>query len=150
LKERIDHKQRSVLLSEINHYCSTVSYLRDLGNTLIVVEHDEDTIRNADFVVDMGPGAGRCGGHIVAHGTPKQVLKTDSLTAQYLNEKKQIPVPSQRRKGNGKFLTIHGARGNNLKNITGESGTELLYLEEADYTDRPLTFCSGSPTNKSE
>ncbi len=92
--------------------------LRDAQNTIIVVEHDQEIMLQADYLVDMGPGAGRCGGHIVAHGKPQQVLKTDSLTAQYLNGKKQIPIPEQRRKGNSKFITLRGARGNNLKNIT--------------------------------
>ncbi len=96
----------------------SLKQLRDRQNTIIVVEHDEEIMRQADYLIDMGPGAGRHGGQIVAHGTPAQVIKTDSLTAQYLNGKKQIPVPRERRKGNGKFITIHGARGNNLKNIT--------------------------------
>src|SRR5512136_2991516 len=96
----------------------TLRRLRDLGNTLIVVEHDEDTIRSADYVVDMGPGAGLHGGYIVAHGTPTQIAKNKkSLTGQYLTGEKQIEVPAQRRVS-GKFLTVKGCRENNLKNIT--------------------------------
>ena len=97
----------------------TLKRLRDLGNTVIVVEHDEDAIRAADHVVDLGPGAGVHGGEVVAQGTLAQVLKsTDSLTAQYLNGTRAIPVPKKRRKGNGHMLTVHGARANNLKNVT--------------------------------
>ena len=97
----------------------TLKRLRDLGNTVIVVEHDEDAIRTADYLVDMGPGAGVHGGHLVAAGTPEQVMqKPDSLTAQYLTGMKQIPVPRQRRPGHPKqHLRITGARANNLKNI---------------------------------
>ncbi|MFZ2352401.1 excinuclease ABC subunit UvrA [Paucilactobacillus nenjiangensis] len=92
--------------------------MRDLGNTLIVVEHDEDTMRAADYLVDIGPGAGELGGEVMAAGTPKQVEKSrKSLTGQYLAGKKFIPVPSERRVGNGKKITITGATENNLKNI---------------------------------
>ncbi len=97
----------------------TLKRLRDLGNTVIVVEHDEDAIRAADHIVDLGPGAGVHGGEIVAQGTLKQILKSkQSLTAQYLNGTREIEVPAQRRKGNGHKLTVHGARANNLKNVT--------------------------------
>ena len=93
--------------------------LRDLGNTLLVVEHDEETIREADFIVDVGPGAGVHGGEIVCAGTVEDVKSCDiSVTGQYLSKKKSIPVPARRRKGNGKSLTIIGARENNLKNLT--------------------------------
>ncbi|MDR3328332.1 MAG: excinuclease ABC subunit UvrA [Prevotellaceae bacterium] len=92
--------------------------LRDMGNSVIVVEHDEEMMRLSDFVVDMGPGAGRLGGEVVFTGTPKELLKTDTLTALYLNGKKQIEVPPKRREGNGTFLTLTGACGNNLKNVT--------------------------------
>ena len=96
----------------------TLTRLRDIGNTVIVVEHDEDAIRAADFLVDMGPGAGSEGGKVVASGTVKDVLKVkNSLTAQYLNGEKQIAVPAKRRKGNGKFIGLKGARTNNLKNV---------------------------------
>ena len=96
----------------------TLKHLRDLGNTLIVVEHDEDTMRAADFIVDVGPGAGIHGGEIVAAGTLEDVLREErSITGQYLSGVKKIPVPSRRRAGNGKQLTIRGARENNLKNI---------------------------------
>ncbi len=96
----------------------TLTRLRDIGNTVVVVEHDEDAIRAADFLVDMGPGAGSEGGKVVASGTVKDVLKVkNSLTAQYLNGEKQIAVPTKRRKGNGKFIGLKGARTNNLKNV---------------------------------
>ncbi|CUS26696.1 excision endonuclease subunit UvrA [Paucilactobacillus oligofermentans DSM 15707 = LMG 22743] len=92
--------------------------MRDLGNTLIVVEHDEDTMRAADYLIDIGPGAGELGGEVMAAGTPKQVEKSrKSLTGQYLAGKKFIEVPSERRQGNGKKITITGAAENNLKNI---------------------------------
>ena len=92
--------------------------LRDLGNTLIVVEHDEDTMNQADYIVDVGPGAGIHGGEIVCAGTVEDVKNCEkSLTGQYLSGKKKIPVPEKRREGNGKFLEIKGARQNNLKNI---------------------------------
>ncbi|MGC8865302.1 MAG: excinuclease ABC subunit UvrA [Bacteroidales bacterium] len=92
--------------------------LRDSGNSVIVVEHDEDMIRSADYVVDIGPGAGLHGGRIVASGTPQQLLTQNSLTCQYLRGEKTIPVPASRRKGNGKHLILKGARGHNLKNVT--------------------------------
>lgn len=96
----------------------TLTRLRDIGNTVIVVEHDEDAIRAADYLVDMGPEAGQNGGHVVAAGTVAEVLQNpNSLTAQYLNGSKEIAVPAQRRKGNGKFVGIKGARTNNLKNV---------------------------------
>lgn len=96
----------------------TLTRLRDIGNTVIVVEHDEDAIRAADYLVDMGPEAGQNGGHVVAAGTVAEVLQNpDSLTAQYLNGSREIAVPAQRRKGNGKFVGIKGARTNNLKNV---------------------------------
>jgi excinuclease ABC subunit A len=91
--------------------------LRDIGNSIIVVEHDKDTILSADHVVEIGPGAGKLGGEIVAQGTPAQMLKKETLTSQYLNGGKQIPVLKVRRPGNGKFIFLRGARGNNLKNV---------------------------------
>lgn len=97
---------------------ATLTRLRDIGNTVIVVEHDEDAMRAADFLVDMGPGAGSNGGRVVAAGTVSEVLKNkNSLTAQYLNGEKYIAIPSIRRKGNGRFLELTGARTNNLKNV---------------------------------
>ncbi|TNE39604.1 MAG: excinuclease ABC subunit UvrA [Sphingomonadales bacterium] len=97
----------------------TLKRLRDLGNTVIVVEHDEDAIRTADYIVDMGPGAGVHGGQIVAQGTLDDILATSgSLTADYLNGTREIPVPKKRRKGNGKKLTLHNARANNLRGVT--------------------------------
>ena len=100
---------------------ATLRKLRDLGNTLIVVEHDEDTMRAADFIVDVGPGAGVHGGEIVAKGSISDIIAEDkSITGQYLSGKKKIPVPSERRAGNGKFIKITGACENNLKNIDVE------------------------------
>ena len=91
--------------------------LRDLGNSVIVVEHDEEMIRSADFIVDMGPEAGRHGGEIVAIGTPAEILSSNSLTAQYLNSKKKIEIPKKLRKGSGKTIKLKGANGHNLKNV---------------------------------
>ena len=97
----------------------TLKRLRDLGNSVIVVEHDEDAIRAADYIVDMGPGAGVHGGTIVAQGTLPELLQhKDSLTADYLNGVRRIEVPAKRRKGNGKKLTVHNARANNLRGVT--------------------------------
>ncbi len=97
----------------------TLRRLRDLGNTVIVVEHDEDAIRLADYVVDMGPGAGVHGGEVVARGTLQDILDTPgSITGDYLSGRRKIDVPKKRRKGNGKKITVHGARGNNLRTIT--------------------------------
>ena len=92
--------------------------LRDLGNSVIVVEHDKDMIEHADFVFDIGPGAGRHGGEIVSEGTFKELTQHNTLTADYITGKKEIPVPKKRRKGNGKFIKLKGATGNNLKNIS--------------------------------
>ena len=140
--------------------------VRDRGNTVLVVEHDEDTIRNADYVIDLGPGAGSQGGEVMAQGTPSQIAKASkSLTGQYLSRKKKVEVPKQRRQGNGTFLEIKGARGNNLKNvnlsiplgtlcgITGVSGSgkstliiDTLYRELAkefyDSKKQPAPFKS--------
>ena len=100
---------------------STLKRLRDIGNTLIVVEHDEDTMRAADFIVDVGPGAGIHGGEIVASGTIDDIIKSErSITGKYLSGELKIPVPEKRRKGNGKFLTVSGCTQNNLKNITAK------------------------------
>ncbi|KQU61883.1 ABC-ATPase UvrA [Sphingomonas sp. Leaf339] len=97
----------------------TLRRLRDLGNTVLVVEHDEDAIRTADYVIDMGPGAGVHGGQVVAKGTLKQLLKSKtSITADYLNGTREVPVPAKRRKGNGKKLTVHNATANNLTGVT--------------------------------
>lgn len=99
----------------------TLRHLRDLGNTLIVVEHDEDTMRAADFLVDIGPGAGIHGGELIAAGKPEEVMACEnSITGQYLSGKRSIPVPTKRREGNGKKLTVFGAKENNLKNIDVE------------------------------
>jgi len=98
---------------------ASLKKMRDLGNTLIVVEHDEDTMREADWLIDVGPGAGVFGGEIVAAGTPAQVAKNKkSITGQYLSGKREIPVPLERRVGNGRFIEITGAAENNLQNIT--------------------------------
>jgi excinuclease ABC subunit A len=100
---------------------TTLKNLRDAGNTVLVVEHDEDAIREADYVFDMGPGAGVHGGRVVSHGTPTEVAADPvSLTGQYLSGAREIAVPKVRRKGNGKKLTVVGATGNNLKNVTAE------------------------------
>ncbi len=91
--------------------------LRDIGNSVVVVEHDKDTILSADYVVDIGPGAGRHGGEIVAAGTPEEIMKANTITADYLNGRKEIPIPKIRRKGTGKQIILKGAKGNNLKNL---------------------------------
>ena len=97
---------------------NSLKEMRDLGNTLIVVEHDEDTMRAADYLIDIGPGAGENGGYVVAKGTPEEVMKNEnSLTGRYLSGKERIEIPKIRRKGNGKFLKIKSAKENNLKNI---------------------------------
>ncbi len=134
----------------------TLQNLRDLGNTLVVVEHDEDTMRASDFIVDIGPGAGVHGGEIVFSGTYDEIIKCDkSVTGQYLSGKRSIPVPKERRKGNGSFLTVIGASENNLKNVkvdiplgtmtcvTGVSGSgksslvnEILYKKLASKLNR--------------
>lgn len=92
--------------------------LRDIGNSVLVVEHDKDMILHADYVIDMGPAAGVHGGTVVAEGSPKEILHSDSLTAAYLNGKKAVKIPEKRREGNGKTLTLYGATGHNLKNLT--------------------------------
>ena len=98
---------------------ATLRRLRDLGNTVLVVEHDEDAIRTADYVIDMGPGAGVHGGQVVAQGTLKQLLKSKtSITADYLNGVREVPLPAKRRKGSGKKLTVHNATANNLTGVT--------------------------------
>ena len=106
LHQRDNHK----LITSLKKLCDT-------GNSVIVVEHDEDMIMSADYVIDIGPFAGRKGGEIVAAGTPQEILKTNSLTAQYLNRKKVIEIPAKRRKGNGKNIVLKGASGHNLQNI---------------------------------
>jgi excinuclease ABC subunit A len=94
--------------------------LRNIGNSVIVVEHDEEMIRSADHVIDIGPGAGRLGGEIVAQGTPQQILNSDTITAQYLNGKRKIEIPKKLRKGSGQSLKLYGATGHNLKNVDVE------------------------------
>ena len=102
--------------------------LRDLGNTVIVVEHDEDMMRSADWIVDIGPRAGRKGGEVVFQGTPQEMLQTDTITAQYLNGQQKIDIPKQRRKGNGKSLILKGCTGNNLKHVDIEFPLGKLIL----------------------
>ena len=96
---------------------NSLKELRDLGNTVIVVEHDQDMMLNADYIIDIGPRAGRKGGEVVFQGTPEEILKTNSVTANYLNGTLSIPIPQKRRKGNGHELIIKGASGNNLKHV---------------------------------
>ncbi len=96
----------------------SLKQLKDLGNSVIVVEHDRDMIESADYVIDIGPAAGKHGGEIVSQGTPKEIEKHNTLTADYLNGRQKIEVPEKRREGNGKILTLKGATGNNLKNIS--------------------------------
>ena len=96
----------------------TLRNMRDIGNTLIVVEHDEDTMLAADYLIDVGPGAGVHGGQIISAGTPEEVMKDpNSLTGQYLSGKKFIPLPLERRQSDGRFIEIKGAKENNLKNV---------------------------------
>ncbi|MBS7788130.1 excinuclease ABC subunit UvrA [Flavobacterium sp. CYK-55] len=98
----------------------SLEQLRDIGNSVLVVEHDKDMIERADYVIDIGPRAGKHGGEIISQGTPKDILKQHTLTAQYLNGEREIAVPNKRRAGNGKFLKLSGATGNNLKNVSIE------------------------------
>ena len=99
---------------------TSLKSLRDTGNTVVVVEHDEDMMRASDYVIDMGPKAGRLGGEVVFQGTPEEMLQTHTLTAGYLNGELEIPVPKVRRPGNGKFLRLKGCRGNNLKGVDAD------------------------------
>jgi excinuclease ABC subunit A len=98
----------------------SLEQLRDIGNSVIVVEHDKDMIERADYVIDIGPKAGKFGGEIISKGTPAETLKSNTITAQYLNGKMKIEIPSKRREGNGKFMKLTGATGNNLKNVSIE------------------------------
>ncbi|SCZ01228.1 excinuclease ABC subunit A [Flavobacterium anhuiense] len=98
----------------------SLEQLRDIGNSVIVVEHDKDMIETADYVIDIGPKAGKYGGQIISTGTPKETLASNTITAQYLNSKMKFDIPKKRRKGNGKFLKLTGATGNNLKNVSIE------------------------------
>ncbi len=107
---------------------NSLKQLRDIGNTVIVVEHDKDMMLNADYIVDVGPMAGRKGGNIVFQGTPQEMLKHDTITANYLNGKQTIALPEHRRKGTGKSIILRGAHGNNLKNVTVEFPLGKLIL----------------------
>ncbi len=107
---------------------NSLKELRDLGNTVIVVEHDEDMMRAADWIVDIGPKAGRRGGEVVFQGTPQDMLHTHTLTAQYLNHERWIPIPAKRREGNGKSIKLFGCTGNNLKDIDVEFPLGKLIL----------------------
>ena len=112
-----------------NRLLATLKHLRDLGNTLIVVEHDEDTMYAADHIIDIGPGAGAHGGRVVAEGTAEEIKKNpDSVTGAYLSRRKFIPVPQKRRPGNGKFIEVVGAAENNLKNLTVKFPLGMLTL----------------------
>ncbi|MBM6938268.1 excinuclease ABC subunit UvrA [Pseudoflavonifractor phocaeensis] len=148
----------------------TLKHLRDLGNTLLVVEHDEDTMRAADYIVDIGPGAGVHGGQVVACGTAQEVMDTPgSITGDYLSGRKKIPVPAQRRPGNGRFLTVRGASEHNLQNVdvsiplgtftcvTGVSGSgksslvnEILYKRLAADLNRAKTRAGAHRTLEGE
>jgi excinuclease ABC subunit A len=97
---------------------NSLTQLRDIGNSVLVVEHDKDMIEQADYVIDIGPNAGKNGGEIISEGTPKELLNGNTLTAEYLNGKKEISVPKKRRKGNGEKISLTGATGNNLKNVS--------------------------------
>ena len=100
---------------------STLEELRDQGNTVLVVEHDEETIRTADWIIDLGPGAGEHGGEVIAEGPVDAILKNkNSLTGAYMSRRMTVPLPKERRLGNGKHLTVVGAQANNLKNIDVE------------------------------
>jgi len=99
---------------------NSLENLRDIGNSVLVVEHDKDMIERADYVIDIGPKAGKYGGEIISIGTPKELLKENTITAQFMNGKMEIEVPKKRREGNGKFLKLTGATGNNLKNVSIE------------------------------
>ena len=101
-------------------FIHSLKQLRDMGNSVVVVEHDKDMMLEADYIVDLGPRAGRLGGQVVFSGTPQEMLSRDTMTAAYLNGKQSIPVPQTRRQGNGKSIVLQGARGNNLKNVTVE------------------------------
>jgi len=136
--------------------------LRDIGNSVLVVEHDKDIMMASDYLVDIGPRAGFHGGEIVAQGTPQQVLKSNSETAKYLNGEKTIAVPSERRKGNGKFIELTGVKGNNLKNVsvkfplgklivvTGVSGSGKSTLINETLYPLLSKFCYNSKTNPLE
>lgn len=141
---------------------SALQNLRDIGNSVLVVEHDKDIMLAADYLVDIGPKAGTHGGKIVAQGTPQEVLKSGSDTAQYLNGKKKIPVPDSRRKGNGLFIELKGAKGNNLKNVsisfplgklvlvTGVSGSGKSTLINDTLYPILSQYCYHSKTNPLE
>jgi len=108
-----------VCISEITkELINSLKSLRDIGNSVIVVEHDEEMIQEADYVVDIGPKAGVNGGDIIFQGTPKELLKANTITADYMSGRKRIEIPTQRRKGNGKEIILKGCTGNNLKNVT--------------------------------
>ena len=141
---------------------SALQNLRDIGNSVLVVEHDKDIMLAADYLVDIGPKAGKFGGEIVFAGTPDQVLQSGSPTAQYLNGEKKIAVPTERRKGNGNFLELKGCKGNNLKNvdatfplgtfmvITGVSGSGKSTLINETLYPLLSTFCYNSKTQPLE
>jgi excinuclease ABC subunit A len=131
-----------------------ISALRDLteiGNSVLVVEHDKDIMLASDYIIDLGPGAGQHGGEIVTQGTPEEFLKSGGTTAAYLSNRLSIEIPKKRRKGNGKFLELTGATGNNLKDVkiriplgtlvtvTGVSGSGKSSLDQRDALPYPTT-----------
>src|SRR6202034_2067933 len=141
----LHHRDNDRLLTALEN-------LRDLGNTVLVVEHDEDTIRRADYVVDLGPGAGRHGGNLVSHGTPEEIMRDpDSLTGAYISGRTAIAMRAERRRANGAALTILGAKENNLKNldVTFPLGvmtvvTGVSRFRQVDSGERHLVSCAGA------
>ena len=108
----------------------SLKHLRDIGNSIIVVEHDEDIMKASDYIVDMGPRAGVNGGYIVAEGSYKEILKQNTLTAAYLNHNSKIEIPEKRREGNGKTIVLKGAKGNNLKNVNASFPLGVLLVSQ--------------------
>ena len=125
---------------------NSLKELRDMGNSVIVVEHDKDMMLAADYVIDMGPKAGRLGGEVVFAGTPTEMLKTNTMTSQYLNGKMKIEIPAKRRKGNGKSIWLRGAKGNNLKNVDVEFPLGKLICVTGDRKSTRLNSSHPNPS----